>query len=133
MGWKTYSTLEGDDAKSHVKGHAYRVSMKNREQWSNPPHACLQSRALETFLGWSNALETYLIHYMEQSSTGEPLTILQVGVIFVENLFQFISVLELLRFSNTLLSNVSHVLVKDMRGLRLYPATKSAYQRAWVW
>lgn len=61
-----------------------------------------------------------LTHWVEQSSTGEPVTILQLRVILLEQLFQFISVLEL-RFCNTLLSTVSHILVKIYEGPETFP------------
>ena len=57
---------------------------------------------------------------MEQGSAGEPVTILQLRVIVSEKLLQFISALEL-RFCNTLLFVVSHILVKIYEGPETLP------------
>lgn len=71
-----------------------------------------------------------LTHWVEQSSTGEPVTILQLRVILLEQLFQFISVLEL-RFCNTLLSTVSHILVKIYEGPETFPCWAVTVAEFW--
>lgn len=109
MGWKTFFTLVGM-MQSHVRGRVWEPGRAWRTGNSSPVPPCTVCGA---------ASGTCLTHWVEQSSAGEPATILQLRVIVSENL-QFISVLEL-RFCNTLLLVVSRILVKIYEGPETLP------------
>lgn len=120
MGWKTFFTLVGM-TQSYVRGYAWEPGWAWRTGISSPVPPCTVCRA---------ASGTCLTHWVEQSSTGEPVTILQLRVILFEQLLQFISVLEL-RFCNTLLFIVSHILVKIYEGPETFPCWAVTVAEFW--